>query len=136
MTPDLNIFLDEVLNELHEKSLLLGIVNDGKPHKMPSHSNNDSCTTEAKARLTAKFEEEKREARIEAETGRILEWLEGQDVKDVAKLLGMIVYLYIMKPTNAAKFSVNMAGMTYKGEAINDIKLTTTLIPKSTKEKK
>lgn len=58
-------WLDKALEELHQKVAIGWIKNDGKPHALPTHSNNDSCVTEAKEAILAHIEEEKRLARSE-----------------------------------------------------------------------
>lgn len=62
--PNLNS-IDEILQKLHDKLVIGWIVNDGKPHTIPSHASNDKCTDEAKQALQSLIEDRAREARID-----------------------------------------------------------------------
>lgn len=57
--------VDDILEELHEKSLMSGIFNDGKVHTMPSHGTADGCIDEAKLKISSLLERSKLEARID-----------------------------------------------------------------------
>jgi hypothetical protein len=51
--------MQKIVKELHEKAALGGIVNDGLPRVIVSHTDSDNCVTEALKQLEALIASEK-----------------------------------------------------------------------------
>lgn len=64
----------------------------------------------------------------------VMEWLNKADPFHAQQFLGIISYLYIMKPTNATDFEVKLSNFSYKGEVLGDLKINIKLAPKAPKE--
>lgn len=95
-------------------------LSDGRPIKTLESDE----AIELVRRVTAEVERAVREVKAQSVT----DYMNTLDAVDAANLLGVIVYLYIMEPTNATKFRTKLTGFNRSGTVLGDMKVSAELV--------
>ena len=59
--------------------------------------------------------------RVEYQSEKFSDYLNGLDPAEAVHMLGITSWLYIMQPTNATDFKTTLTGFNYKGKVLGDL---------------
>lgn len=57
----------------------------------------------------------------------VIDWLSKQDIVEVQKFFAVIMYRYIMHPTNATKVDIKLDRFSQDGKVLGDLEITAQL---------